>query len=1087
MTQPARLAAARVVVLFIVSPLAGAAAARAPELVMPGLPRVIEPRLSLTTRWQQCTAARENGRTLETLTCGTTHIPVRSVSIIEMCSVQSLAEAVTTLATSPQCADAVVKKLSAVARLKSRDARVLSDLSAAYYTRAYQLDRPSDLVRALDAAERAVDVSPDSREALFNRALAMESLGLADDAIASWDQLRRSDSSEWAKEAAERWQRLVRSRAREAATQWPLNLQRLPDAIRLGDGAAVSVLISPFRSTAQRYVEADVLAAWARAAIAGQMEEAEWQLKVATTVSSELSRLTGDRYLVDVVNRIRSARSPSALAALKSGHLAYGNAVAAERSLQFDAAEPLSIAARDALRAAGSPLWLGAELNRAVDISPRGGESVAMALKALPSVETRANRAGYRCLVARVHSTRALFLIRQSRYLDALVQYDAAREIYERVNDAESAGGTHYRIAGVLRTIGQKELMWREVVPVLRDLPGFVDAQARHVALGEIALSAASLGYPNVALRYQNAAVRLLEDALSAPGNGQTKPLDRLRKNLGIARRARAVIHLLLHDYDEARADIETAVPLMGQNDRSTQAAMDGLLAEVRGQSAMLRQDAAGAIRAFTEALEITKTTQYLTYYASLHIQRAEAYRLAGNSRAAEEDLSLAIADLHDEEQRVRGVQWTPFWSGYFSRFQESYRRLIRLLMEERSAGKTESAFAWVEMARATEPLERMVQEAKLQDFPVATERWSLDQVRSALPAGAFLVEYCVVDDRTYVWILWHDGWEQLTLPVGDAQIRRWADTLREAAATRDDGGIRNVLEASFDGLIREPLRRILTKPHQRIVFLPDGAMYGLPFNALRDQQAAEYLVEKIPVSVASSATHYALSVLRDSGLAQGKSILLVENPAFDRSLDVARGLEPVPHAREQIDAIAEIYGPRARRLSPRESTVERFFDGAARSAIVHFTGHAVPSAEMTFNSVLLFAPSARHSGALTADELLTRLRLTGTRLAVLSACSTAGGSTLAQEHMAPLARSIVAAGVPGVIGTLWDVGPNDPIGDLLTRFHRHYHAGEAADVALQSAQTEMLHLNSSAFNSVGVWGGFQMIGYASSPFEKKK
>jgi tetratricopeptide (TPR) repeat protein len=82
----------------------------------------------------------------------------------------------------------------------SGNASVTSDLAAAYLARGSV--RPEDLQKALDAAERSV-MDPDAPiEAWFNRALALERLGLRDRASTAWNEyLERDPSSPWAGEA----------------------------------------------------------------------------------------------------------------------------------------------------------------------------------------------------------------------------------------------------------------------------------------------------------------------------------------------------------------------------------------------------------------------------------------------------------------------------------------------------------------------------------------------------------------------------------------------------------------------------------------------------------------------------------------------------------------------------------------------------------------------------------------------------------------------------------------------------------------------------------------------------------------------
>ncbi len=82
------------------------------------------------------------------------------------------------------------------------DARMLSDLSAAYIVRAERNNQPQDLTKALAAVDRAVKLDPTLAEALFNRALALERLALEDEARVAWqDYLRIDDMSGWADEA----------------------------------------------------------------------------------------------------------------------------------------------------------------------------------------------------------------------------------------------------------------------------------------------------------------------------------------------------------------------------------------------------------------------------------------------------------------------------------------------------------------------------------------------------------------------------------------------------------------------------------------------------------------------------------------------------------------------------------------------------------------------------------------------------------------------------------------------------------------------------------------------------------------------
>ena len=171
------------------------------------------------------------------------------------------------------------------------------------------------------------------------------------------------------------------------------------------------------------------------------------------------------------------------------------------------------------------------------------------------------------------------------------------------------------------------------------------------------------------------------------------------------------------------------------------------------------------------------------------------------------------------------------------------------------------------------------------------------------------------------------------------------------------------------------------------------------------------------------------------------------------------------------------LYGSPA--LTDERATVAEFLRLAPQSEIVEVAAHGIVNGRMPTRSALLLAPDAQHNGALDAETLLKQLHAKQTRLMVLSACSSAGGLPVGPDGVAPLVRPILAAGIPGVVGTLSYV--DDPTSaELMVSFHRHYRQGSDAALALHDAQVEMAtKQGANALN----WAPFQLIGYASSPF----
>lgn len=101
--------------------------------------------------------------------------------------------------------DTAITTLEKASGLPGADADVFVNLSAAYLARAQRGGPANDYPKALEAAERAILLEPDLPEALYDKALALESIGLSDRAATAWEAFLRVDSnSAWARDAQTR-------------------------------------------------------------------------------------------------------------------------------------------------------------------------------------------------------------------------------------------------------------------------------------------------------------------------------------------------------------------------------------------------------------------------------------------------------------------------------------------------------------------------------------------------------------------------------------------------------------------------------------------------------------------------------------------------------------------------------------------------------------------------------------------------------------------------------------------------------------------------------------------------------------------
>jgi len=982
-------------------------------------PRSVQPRLS-GAQWRPCEGPECGRKSAEEESC------------LEILSSQ--AEALQELASRPHCTDNAIARLQAFA---AADPNALSDVAAAYYLRAYRENHLSDLLAALETADRA----PESPASRFNLALIQETVGLHDAAIESWKSVARTDKTPWAGEAR---QHLARLQVPNAAAQWRSNVAPLRTALQRGDRTAVRKLIADFPTPAMDYFEQVVLP--------------QNDSVAANTMAAELSaRLKGDRYVLEAAEAMPRAHE---------GHVAF----AARR---FADAAPL-------LRRAGSPLYLIAEIEQALLLRFDSTTS-ERALALLEPLEAEARKHRYTRVLARLQSTRGYFHQRRGQYLDAMTDYRAALDTFSRLADVEMVASIHRSNNGTYRLMGQREPAFREALLAARALPRIVDARRRHVILGEITEAALALGYRRAALMYQEAAVRNQQNNLLAVPPDRLADIRTAQQQVGIALRARAGIELQLGLIRDATSDLVEAFRLIGKPD-SAQSLLQGRTHEFRGQF-LLQTNPRGALDEFTAALKIVPGDELRTFRADLFAQRAEAARLARRAGEEARDLESALRELREEEvrllkERKRG-EGEAYWSAYFARTDETYDRLVRHFAQ---SGQWEEAFHVDERSRAFEPLDLIL---RLESTPVAFENlvrrgepMDLGAIRKSLPRGTVLLQYSVLEDATYTWVVSSEGVRHLRQRATAENVRDWSRAIQQSVARRDEKSLQRLLTRVYDELFAQPLEGI--PELARLVIVPDGAMHGLPFAALYDSRDKRYLIERTPIEIAGSATLYVYSLLRDRAMQPSRrpSALLIGNPAFTAT-DFTQGLKPLPHAQTEVAQIGEFY-PNAEIRTGADATLAEFLARARNKTIIHFAGHSIVNEHEPWNSMLLFAGN---NGAITAAELLKQLDLDQTRLFVLSACSSAGGHPVGPEGVSPLVRPLITAGVPAVMGTLWDV--EDATAEPLSvSFHRRYEQGSDAAMALQAAQREMLRNGNRGLRSILAWAPFQVIGHGSSPFE---
>jgi CHAT domain-containing protein len=98
----------------------------------------------------------------------------------------------------------------------------------------------------------------------------------------------------------------------------------------------------------------------------------------------------------------------------------------------------------------------------------------------------------------------------------------------------------------------------------------------------------------------------------------------------------------------------------------------------------------------------------------------------------------------------------------------------------------------------------------------------------------------------------------------------------------------------------------------------------------------------------------------------------------------------------------------------------------------------------------------------------------------VLASCATAAGKISRTEGVENLARPFLAAGVPVVVASLWDVKDN-VTGEFFSRFYRNLRKGWDVAGALQATQVDSIEHGSGLAASPRTWAAFEVIGSSAA------
>jgi CHAT domain-containing protein/Tfp pilus assembly protein PilF len=358
------------------------------------------------------------------------------------------------------------------------------------------------------------------------------------------------------------------------------------------------------------------------------------------------------------------------------------------------------------------------------------------------------------------------------------------------------------------------------------------------------------------------------------------------------------------------------------------------------------------------------------------------------------------------------------------------------------------------------------------------------DANRLLADASTAILEYVATDAQAYMFVLTReDNRPRLTsyvVPASSRTLASIAGRFRERIAARDlsfvDEGHR-----LYDLLIAPARAQLAGKT--RVIVVPDGALWNVPFQALQDANG-RYLVESVSVAYVPSLT-VMREILRKPASQAPPNVLAMGKSEFGSTharpaLALMSELGPLPEAERQVRLLPSLYGPgRATTYLGDEASEDRFKAEASRYSVLHLATHGVLDESSPLYSHVVLSPgggASREDGLLEAWEML-ELPLDAD-VVILSACETGRGRIAPGEGIVGTMWALFVAGARAMVVSQWKVEATSTT-ELMTAFHRGL-ASRAGTKAEHLRQASLALLRSSRYSHPFYWAGFVLVGNPS-------
>lgn len=363
------------------------------------------------------------------------------------------------------------------------------------------------------------------------------------------------------------------------------------------------------------------------------------------------------------------------------------------------------------------------------------------------------------------------------------------------------------------------------------------------------------------------------------------------------------------------------------------------------------------------------------------------------------------------------------------------------------------------------------------------------------------LVEYFHGSDSSWAFVLDGNKLMVTSLPH-DVSLKEKVSRFRTAITQQTDSVYLAQGSKLYNKLLKPVAHQI---QHENILFIPDGALNLLPFEALLTKRADlaqdDISFSTLPYLINDFTISYSPSVSLSTLFRKNENHHYSKNfaafaPGFNfskssiktRTVDSGDRWTPLPFSNQEVHQIAELFEGKSSlwnmvfgdspepKLFLREAATEKMFKTGKMSQYkhLHLATHAFASDTGAHRSGIVFYQNLddEEDDILFSEEIYN-LNLP-TKLLVLSACETGTGKIIEGEGIIGFSRAFYYAGVQNLMVSLWRVDDRSTA-RLMIDFYKNHLEGNSFARSLRTAKQNLI--NHPVYSHPQYWAPFIFLG----------